>query len=175
MMFLVFCRKVIESRFRVYPFIQYPICFVVSGVSVCVCVCVSFCVFLHLSVHCVSTVHPCVHFTSVWPLSKASTLSSSSFICILCCILMNICVLVSTGVLLLNNITLKHSSYQQSHSFVQPHYSNLMYVWQEHCLCCTYLFSTLWDKVSWRPKFDRTWCPDDTKPVGHQTFRKQSP
>ena len=33
--------------------------------------------------------------------------------------------------------------------------------------------STLSDKVSWRPNFNKTWCPDDSKTIGHQTCEKQ--
>ena len=33
--------------------------------------------------------------------------------------------------------------------------------------CCIFFFSTLSDKVLWRLNFNRTWCPDDTKTVGH--------
>ena len=38
-----------------------------------------------------------------------------------------------------------------------------------------HFLSTLLDKMSWGPNFNRTWCPDDVKTVGHQACRKQNP
>ena len=44
-----------------------------------------------------------------------------------------------------------------------------------HCCSVARFLSTLQDKVSWRPNFDRTWCPDDAKIVGHQTYIEENP
>ena len=37
-----------------------------------------------------------------------------------------------------------------------------------------HFFKHLPEQSVWRPKFIRTWCPDDAKPAGHQTCRKQN-
>ena len=43
---------------------------------------------------------------------------------------------------------------------------------RDHPQCCTFL-NTLQDKVSWRPNFNLTQCPGDTKTIGHQICRKE--
>ena len=42
------------------------------------------------------------------------------------------------------------------------------------CSSVAHFLITLQDKVSWRPNFNRTQCPDDAKTAGHQTCRKQT-
>ena len=58
----------------------------------------------------------------------------------------------------------------------------LQFIWS--CVHCwwfsmkgsvAHFLSTLQDKVSWRPNFNRTRCPDEAKTVGHKTCRKQNP
>ena len=38
--------------------------------------------------------------------------------------------------------------------------------------CCTF-FLAPYRTVSWSPNFNCTWCPDDAKTIGHQTWREK--
>ena len=83
--------------------------------------------------------------------------------------------------LLFHPNTLKHKMQNKQSTHMQSYSQTASLSVDFPFLCLTHqasavlhiFFSTLQDKVSWRPAINRTWCPDDAKTTGHQTHRKE--